>query len=140
MTLADKSGYDRIFQKLTRKGGKYAMNYIKTFQKAQALSVSVVNSYSENKLMHTFLENFHQVGKYSAQIATHPAELRKEEKFDDQKYLSVSSLHIDYINLDSSSGCVRNSESANTVQKNCTLCGGANHSAEKYFRRIRKER
>ena len=29
--------------------------------------------------MHTFLDNFHQGGKYSAQIAIHQAELRIEE-------------------------------------------------------------
>ena len=34
--------------------------------------------------MHTFLDNFHQGGKYSAQIAIHQAELRIEENFTDQ--------------------------------------------------------
>ena len=48
-------------------------------QNAHDLSVSLGNSYSEDQLMHTFLDNFHQVGKYSAQIASHQAELRKEE-------------------------------------------------------------
>ena len=42
------------------------MNYIKRFQNAQALPVSVRNSYSEDQLMHTFLDNFHQGEKYSA--------------------------------------------------------------------------
>ena len=46
MTFSDKSRYDRIFQQVTHKGGEYAMNYIKIFQNAQALSVSVGNSYS----------------------------------------------------------------------------------------------
>ena len=55
--------------------------------------------------MHIFLDNFHQVGKYSAQIASHQAELRSEEKFTDQKSLSISSLQNDYIYLDRSSGC-----------------------------------
>ena len=66
MTFADKSKYDRTFQQVTHKLGESAINYIKRFQKAQALSVSVGNSYYEDQLMHTFLDNFHQVGKYSA--------------------------------------------------------------------------
>ena len=36
--------------------------------------------------MHTFLDNFHQGGKYSAQIASHQAELRKEQKFTDKNH------------------------------------------------------
>ena len=54
------------------------MNYIKRFQNAHAFSISVRNSYSEDQLMHIFLDNFHQDGRYSAQIASHQAELRKE--------------------------------------------------------------
>ena len=80
------------FQQVTHKGGEYAINYIKIFQNAQVLSVSVGDNYLEDQLMHTFLDNFHQGGKYSAQIAIHQAELRREEKFTDQKYLSISSL------------------------------------------------
>ena len=34
------------------------MNYIKIFQNAQTLSVSVGNTYSEDQLMHTFLDDF----------------------------------------------------------------------------------
>ena len=30
--------------------------------------------------MHTFLDNFHQSGKYSAQLASHQAELRRERE------------------------------------------------------------
>ena len=61
------------------------MNYIKIFQNAHALSVSVGNIYSEDQLMYTFLDNFHQGGKYSTKIASHQAELRREEKFTDYK-------------------------------------------------------
>ena len=43
------------------------MNYIKTFQNAHDLSVSVGNSYSGYQLMHIFLDNFFQGGKYTAQ-------------------------------------------------------------------------
>ena len=41
------------------------MDYIKRFQNAQDLSVSVGNTYSEDQLIHTFLDNFHQGGKCS---------------------------------------------------------------------------
>ena len=116
------------------------MNYIKIFQNAHTLSISVENSYSEYQLMHTFLDNFHQGGKYSAQIDSHQAELRREDKFTDQKSLSISSLHTDYLNLDSSSGFGRNSERANIVQTKCIFCGGINHSVEKCFKRIRQEK
>ena len=71
MTFADKIRYDRTFQQVTHKGGEYEINYTKRFQNAQDLSVSVGNSYSEDQLMHTFLDNFHQGGKYSSQIASH---------------------------------------------------------------------
>ena len=92
MTFSDKSRYDRTFQQVTHKGGESAINYIKIFQNAQALSVSVGNSYSEDQIMHTFLDNFHQSGKYSSQLASHQAELRREEKYPDQKCWNVSSL------------------------------------------------
>ena len=62
MTFADKSRYDRTFQQVTHKGGESAINYIKRFQNTQALSVSVGNSYSEDQIMHTFLDNFQQSG------------------------------------------------------------------------------
>ena len=102
MTFADKSRYDRTFQQVTYKGGESAINYIKTFKNAHTLSVSVGNSYSEDQLMHTFLNNFRQGGKYSAEIASHQAEFRREETFIDQTSLNISSLQTDYLNLDSS--------------------------------------
>ena len=89
--------------------------------------------------MHTFLDNFHQSGKYSAQIASHQEELRREETFTDQKSLNISSLQTDYLNLDSSrSGSIIHIERAHSVQEKCTFCGGNNHSAEKCFKIIRK--
>ena len=91
------------------------MNYINIFQNAQDLSVSVGNSYNENNLMHILLDNFHQGGKYTSQIASHQSELRREEKFTDQKYLSISTLQNDYLNLDISSG--RNKEIENIFQE-----------------------
>ena len=68
--------------------------------------------------------------KYSAQLASHQVELRREGNFSDREYLSISSLQAAYLNFDSSSDCGKNSERANLVQKRCTFCGGANHSTE----------
>ena len=68
------------------------MNYIKIFKIAQALSVAVGNNYSEYQLMQICLDNFHQGGKYTAQVSIHQAEIIREEKFTDQKSLSTSSL------------------------------------------------
>ena len=91
--------------------------------------------------MQTFMDNFYEGGKYSAQIASHQAELRREETFPDQKSLNISSLQTDYLNLDSSSSVSsRHSERAHSVQEKCTSCGVNNHSAEKCFKRIRKEK
>ena len=90
MDFSDKSRYDRTFQQVTHEVGYSAINYIKRFQKAHALSVSVENSYCEDQFMHTFLDNFRQGGKYSAHIASHQAELRREENFTDQKSLNIS--------------------------------------------------
>ena len=59
MNFDDKSRYDRTFQQVTHKGGENAINYIKSFQNTHALSVSVENRYSEDRLMQTFLDNFH---------------------------------------------------------------------------------
>ena len=102
MNFSDISRYDSTFQQVTHKGGKFMTNYIKRFQNAHALSFSVGNSYSEDQVMHTFLDNFCQGGEYSAQIASHQAELRREEIFTDQKSFIISSLQTDYLNLDSS--------------------------------------
>ena len=66
--------------------------------------------------MHTFLDNFKKGGKYSAQIASHKAELRREEKFTDQKLLNISSFQTDYPNHDSSSGSSGNTKRAHDVQ------------------------
>ena len=89
--------------------------------------------------MHTFLDNFEEGGKYSAQIASHQEELRREENFTDQKSLNISSLQTDYLNLDSSSGFDRDSERAHDVQTECTFCGDVNPSAEQCSQKVRKE-
>ena len=63
MAFSDKSRYDRTFQQVTHKGGESVINYINRFQNTQALSASIGNSYAEDQIMHTFLDNFHQGGK-----------------------------------------------------------------------------
>ena len=137
--LLIKVDMTRPFNKSHIKEGGFEINYIKIFHNAHALSVSVGNSYSEYQLMHTFLDNFQQGGKYSSQIANHQAELRREEKFTDKKSLKISSLKTDYLHLGSSSGFCRNSERAHAVQTECTFCGGNNHSAEQCFKKVRTE-
>ena len=116
------------------------MNKSKRFQTTQDLTVLVGNNYSEDQLMHTFMDKFHQGGKYSAQIAIHQAELRREGKFTDQRSVPISSLQTDYLSLYSSSGFGRNIERTNTVQTKCNFCGGVNHSSEKCFKKIRQEK
>ena len=68
--------------------------------------------------MHILLDNFHQGKEYSAKIASHHAELIREEKFTNQKYSSITYLQNDYLNLDRSSGSCRNNEKANLAHTN----------------------
>ena len=114
------------------------MNCIKRFQNAQALSVSVGNYHSDDQMMHTFLDIFHQGGRYSAQIAIHQSELRREENFIDKKYLSISSLQTGYLNLYSSSDFGINVERSNNAHTKCIFCGGVNQCSEKCFKSIRQ--
>ena len=91
--------------------------------------------------MCAFLDNFHQSGKYSAQLASHQAEVRREEMYPDQKCLTISSLQTDYLNLDNgTSGYSRHNEKANYIQTKCTYCGLSNHSVEKCYKNIRKKK
>ena len=52
--------------------------------------------------MNILFDNLHQGGRYTAQMSSHQAELRREETFTDQKYLSIASIKTDYLNPDSS--------------------------------------
>ena len=91
--------------------------------------------------MHTFLDNFHQSGKYSAQLASHQAELRGGEKYPDQKCLNISSLQKDDLNIDNSLSVYSiHNENTNSAQTKFTYCGLNNHSVEKCFKKIRKEK
>ena len=58
LTKVDMTGF---FNKSQIKEEESAMNYIKRFQNIKALSVSVGNTYSEDQLMHTFLDHFAKV-------------------------------------------------------------------------------
>ena len=68
--------------------------------------------------MHTFVDNFHQSGKYTSQIAGYQAEFRREKIFADQKSLSISSLQTDYLNIYINLGSGRNNERANIFRQN----------------------
>ena len=113
--------YNRVFRQVVQKEGESEIKYIKRFQNTKALEISVGNSYTEYQLMHTLLENLQQVGKYSAQIEIYQAQMRREEKFIDQKLLSISDLQIDYLNLDN---LVGNNDRENFAQSRCSHCGG----------------
>ena len=116
MTFANKSRYNRTFQQVTHEQGESEINHIKRFHIARALSVLVGNSYSEDQLMHTFLDNLQHGIKYPAQIASHHLDLRREETFTDKKSLNISSLQTDYLNLDIKSCFDRDCERAHDVQ------------------------
>ena len=92
--LLIKSRYGRIFQQVTHKWEDSEMKYIKIFQNAQALSVSVGNNSSQDLIMHLFLDNFHQGGKCSAQIASYQEKLSRKGKFT-EKIIFISLILID---------------------------------------------
>ena len=55
--------------------------------------------------------------------------------------LDISSLQTEYLNLDNSnSGYSKHNEKANSAKTKCTYCGLSNHSVEKCFNNIRKEK
>ena len=89
MTFSDIIRYDRVFHQVTHKGEDSEMSYTKIFENVQDLSISVGNNYSEDQLMHTFFDNFHQCGKYYSQITSHQVELSREGNFTDQKSLYI---------------------------------------------------
>ena len=137
MNFSDKSRYDRIFEQVTHKGGESALSYIKIFKNSQVLSVSAGNSYSEDELIHIFLDNFHQGGKYTEETIRHQAELRREKKTTCQKSLAITCLKPKNLNLASSSGSGENIERANLVHTKYTFCGVANHSTKEYLKKGR---
>ena len=85
-TFYDQSIYNRLFPQVAHKGGESEINYIKRVHNAKALEISVGNSYSEDQMMFTLLENSQKRGKYSSKIASHQEKLSIEEKFIDQHH------------------------------------------------------
>ena len=72
ITFADKQRFDQIFRQCSHRTGETANGYMKRFHAAKSLATSVNNLYTEEQLMHLFLDNFHNPGsKYSAQVAQH---------------------------------------------------------------------
>ena len=95
----------------------------------------MVNSYTEDQLMHNFLGNFQKGGKYSAPIAIHQSELIRKQ-FTDKKSLSISDLQVDYLNLENS---VRNNERDIFDQSRCSHCE-CSHPTKKCFKKQQKEK
>ena len=55
--------------------------------------------------------------------------------------MNISSLQIEYLNLDSSqSGYSKHNEKAKSAKSKCTYCGLTNHYVGKCFKNIRKEK
>ena len=73
------------FRKSCTKEGIEQSNILKYFRILRLWQISAGNSCTEDQRIHTFLETFQQGGKYYTQIASHQAELRREEKTIDQK-------------------------------------------------------
>ena len=55
--------------------------------------------------------------------------------------MNISSLQTDYLILDNSnSGYSKHNEKTSSAKTKCTYCGLSNHSVEKCFKNIRKEK
>ena len=70
MAFTKQSKYNIMFQKVVHKVGESETNSIKIFHNDKALATSVENSYTKNKLIRTFLDNFQQGKKYSYHMAS----------------------------------------------------------------------
>ena len=77
MTFYVQISYNRLFQQVIHKGGESAINYIKRFHNTKALEISLQDSYYEDKLIHTLLDNIQKRGKESTQISSNQAESRR---------------------------------------------------------------
>ena len=130
MDFANKSRYDKIFQQVTHKGGDSVMNYIKRFQHEQNLSFSLGNIYSEDKLIHIFMDDFFQGGKYSAQIASYQAELSREVKSTDKNLYLFHPYILVILILTADQVVVEIVREKILSIQSALFCGGANYSAE----------
>ena len=82
----------------------------------------MLNSYTEDQMVHIFLDNLQKYGNYSAQIKIYQEELIREENFIDQKSLSIFDLYIDYFSFKNS---VRNHKRENFAQSRCSHRGSS---------------
>ena len=92
------------------------------------------NSNTEDQLMQTSSEHFHQGGKIIFSDRNPPSIIDKKRKSIDQNSLSISDQQIDYFNLKHS---MRNNERANFAQSRCSYCVGSNPT-KTFFRKQRK--
>ena len=58
MTFSDQSIYNSLFWKVVHKGRESEIKYIKIFQNDKYLEILIGNFYSEDQLVHTFLDKF----------------------------------------------------------------------------------
>ena len=80
-----------MFYQVAHKGGESEINHIERFHNSKAFEISVGSSYTEDKLMHTFLIFFQKGGKFSTQIASNQTESRREGKIiDKNNYLYLT--------------------------------------------------
>ena len=91
MNFYDQIICNILFQLVVHKGGESAINNVKIFHNVYDLKISVVNSYTGDQMIHTFLDNFHQGGKYCAQKASKQVEMiRKEFSLIKNHYLYLT--------------------------------------------------
>ena len=57
MIFYEQIRYNILFKNVIHNGGESTINYIKTFQNDKALEISVVNNYSEDQVINTFLNS-----------------------------------------------------------------------------------
>ena len=76
------------------KRGNSSINFIEIFQYAKDLEISVVNSYSEDQLMHTSLEKLPERGKIIRSNRYPPSIIEEIRKNIGQISLFLSGLQI----------------------------------------------
>ena len=68
-----------MYQQVVHKGIELVIKYIEIFKNTKDLEFSGGNSYSEDKLMPTLLDNLQKGRIYSDKICRHKEELMREE-------------------------------------------------------------
>ena len=81
---------------------------------------------------------YHNLDEYKDEISDSIKQVEESKEPITDTYVCNTS---DYLNIDSSSSDSSiHYERAHSVQARCTFCGGNNHSAENFFKSIRKEK